>query len=411
MKDFIINSLFIVILLCIIGYVSNLYEKINTKFEINALSFANNNPSIFYIITPILFWIASHAFMFKNANGPLMLHIKTLFENLKNPILYKSLVPFTSLIMLVLGNLITVYAGGALGSEAVLVNISMILLLYGSDFFRNYCNILDIEGLLYIGYVSGFTLAFKSPISSLILAIEKSIMNHSDNIITNIIYSCIGITISCLFIDDKKIFPDVVPKEFNYNISIILQYGLFSLIAGAFTCLLFNLMYKAYFMIKNLHTNNYILFNIIPIISGLCVALIINKSDSVAVGQGKESINEMLSGNYVYTIKNTISHILNIILSFISGCSGGLIIPSISIGSCFAFIYNKITSLPLVQTLIIGMTSVFSAFFGYPISAAFIIQNILNQHIETLPLIIGMSYISFYSCKYFNRIIFREKYA
>ena len=405
MKDFIINSLVIVIVLCVIGYINTIYKNIRMQFEDSAVFFANNKPSIFYIITPLLFWILSHAFMFKNSNGPLMFNIVTLFDNLQNPILFKSLVPFTSLIMIFVGSLISVYAGGTLGYEAVVVNISVILLLYVIDFFRTYCNILNIEGLLYIGYISGFTLTFRSPMSSFILAIEKLIMNQSQNIITNIIYSCVGISFSYLFIDSKKIFPDVVPKEFDYNINIILKYGLFSLITGSFTCILFNLMYKSYFMIKNLHTNNYILFNIIPILSGLCVALIINNSGSVVI-QSTEAINDMLSGNYVYTIENTINHILNIIFTFISGCSGGLLVPSLTIGSCFAFIYNKITSLPLVHTLIIGMTSVFSAFLGYPITSAFIVKTILNQNIDILPILILCAYISYFSYKYINKIIF-----
>ena len=116
----------------------------------------------------------------------------------------------------------------------------------------------------------------------------------------------------------------------------------------------------------------------------------------------------MFGKNYVYSYENIIGHIINIFLTFISGCSGGLIIPSISIGSYIGFLYNKITDLPLLQTLIIGMTSIFSAFFGYPISASFIMQNILNQNVEILPLLIGMSYISFYSSKYFNRFVFQE---
>ena len=116
----------------------------------------------------------------------------------------------------------------------------------------------------------------------------------------------------------------------------------------------------------------------------------------------------MFSNNHVYNYKNTIGHIINTFLTFISGCSGGLIIQSISIGSYIGFLYNKMIDLPLLQTLIIGMTCVFSAFFGYPITASLIIQNILNQHVEILPLLIAMSYISFYSSKYFDRVVFRE---
>lgn len=403
MKETIINILFSVGFLCIIGYVLKLYEKVNKDMTTNAISLSNNNPKMFYVITPILFWVASHAFLFKNANGPLMLHIKILFDNLKFPNLFKSVVRMTSLVMIVLGNLFSTYAGGALGSEAVIVNIAVILLLYGISLLSN-VGIDNIEGLLYIGYIFGFTFAFKSPMASLVLGIEKS-LSHPASIITNIIYSCIGITIACLFLDKDKIFPNVAPVEFTSDVSITLHYGLFSIITGILTCLFFNFMLKTYSTVKNIHTNNWLLFNLIPIMAGLCVALIINKTDYVSVGQGKQGVDDMLSGKYVYTVKNTISHIVNIFLTFISGSSGGLIIPSITIGSYFGFLYNKITSLPLLPTIIIGMTTVFSAFFGYPLASACIIMNILNQKIDSLPLLIICAYISYFVCKYMNKLL------
>jgi H+/Cl- antiporter ClcA len=403
MKETIINILFSIGFLCIIGYVLKLYEKVNKNMTLNAISLSNNNPKMFYIITPILFWVASHAFLFKNANGPLMLHIKTLFDNLKFPNIFKSVVPFTSLVMMVLGNLFSTYAGGALGTEAVIINISMILLLYGINLLSN-VGIDNIEGLLYIGYVFGFTFAFKSPMAALVLGIEKS-LSHPENIITNIIYSCIGITVGSLFLDKEKIFPNVAPIEFTSDVSTTLHYGLFSIISGIFTCILFKFMYKTYFTVKNIHSNNGLLFNIIPIMAGLCVALIINKTDYVSVAQGKQPIDDMLSGKYVYTVKNTISHIVNIFLTFISGSSGGLIIPSISIGSYFGYLYTKITSLPLLQTIIIGMTTVFSAFFGYPLASACIIMSILNQKMDILPLLIICAYISYFSYKLLSYII------
>ena len=403
MKETIINILFSIGFLCIIGYVLKLYEKANKDMTTNAISLSNNNPKMFYIITPILFWVASHAFLFKNANGPLMLHIKILFDNLNIPNLFKLVVPFTSLVMIVLGNLFSTYAGGALGSEAVIVNIAVILLLYGISLLSK-IGIENIEGLLYIGYTFGFTYAFKSPMASLVLGIEKS-LSHPVSIITNIIYSCIGITIGSLFLDKEKIFPNVAPVEFTSDVSTTFHYGLFSIISGILTCLLFNIMFKTYSITKNIHTNNRLLFNIIPIMAGLCVALIINKTDYVSVGQGKQGVDDMLSGKYVYTVENTISHIVNIFLTFISGSSGGLIIPSIAIGSYFGFLYNKITSLPLLPTIIIGMTTVFSAFFGYPLASACIIMNILNQKVDSLPLLIICAYISYFVCKYMNKLL------
>ena len=388
------NIIIILFLLCIIGYICTLYENIHTKCKNWAKFYSENNPSLFYVITPLFFLIAAHTFLFKKANGPLMLHINTLFNDHDNII--KSLTPLPSLIMLTLGSLLAVFAGGALGSEAILVSLTTTLLLYGSYVFKNIL-VLNSETLLYIGYIFGFTIALKSPLSSLVLVIEKSVL-HSDNMaanIRNVIYSCLGIAMAYFFTNDEKIIPTVIsPKIYKYDFSSIMQYGLFALICGTVACFLFKFMYKMYFMIKKIYTNHTLLFNVIPLLAGLGVALLINKTGVVSIGGEGKSVKERLN------IKNKIGNILNIVLTFISGCPGGLILPSISIGSHFAYIYKQITSLPLDQTIMVGMTSVFAAVFGYPLASAVIIKTILNQNWDSLPMLIICAYIANFAYKY-----------
>ena len=398
------SIIFIIVVLCIIGYICRLYDTIRSQISLNALKNTKMNPKIFYVLSPILFCLAANAFFFKNATGPLMSRINSLFYNLNEPTFFKQLTPLTSLFALVTSSLIAVGAGGILGSEAILINISTILLLFTSDYFKNNIEQLNIEKMLYIGYVFGFTFAFRDPIASFILVIEKSLMGHSKNVFTNVLYSCIGIATAYFFMKNEQMFPNAMPQKYTYELSSILQYIILALFCGAFACLFFKLMYKLYFTVKNIYSKNYIIFNVIPIVFGLCIAAIINNIDGVSVGESLKSVNENFRGENVFTINNIIGNFVNILLTFTSGCSGGLIIPSISIGNYIGFLCNKITTLPLTQTLIIGMTSVFSAFFGYPISSAFVIQNILNQNLDTLPILILISYISYFSYKTVNKL-------
>ena len=410
MLTYIKSILLVIVILCIIGYISKIYDDVNVNLSLKTLSIADVNPAVFYLLTPLFFWMSSKSFLFKNANGPLLSHIKSLFYNMNEPGFFKKLVPVTSLIALVISSLLAICGGGALGSEAVLINISMITLLFASDFFKNNIKQINLESLLYIGYIFGFTFAFKSPISSFVLAVEKSLMGHSKNILTNILYSCIAIGVAYLFINNDKIFPNSKPLEYTtwLGVSSIIQYSGLALLAGIFASVIFKFMYKMYFHTKHLVLTNSTMLNIIPILLGLCVAFIINKTGKVSTNQGKRALNDMFGGKHVYNYKNVTGHIVNVILTFVSGCSGGLLIPSMSIGSYIGFLYSKVSSLPMLDTLLVGMTSVFSAFFGYPLSSAFVIQSILNQSIETLPLLILVSYISYFSYKYFNKIVFSE---
>ena len=320
MLTYIKSILLVIVILCIIGYISKIYDDVNVNLSLKTLSIADVNPAVFYLLTPLFFWMSSKSFLFKNANGPLLSHIKSLFYNMNEPGFFKKLVPVTSLIALVISSLLAICGGGALGSEAVLINISMITLLFASDFFKNNIKQINLESLLYIGYIFGFTFAFKSPISSFVLAVEKSLMGHSKNILTNILYSCIAIGVAYLFINNDKIFPNSKPLEYTtwLGVSSIIQYSGLALLAGIFASVIFKFMYKMYFHTKHLVLTNSTMLNIIPILLGLCVAFIINKTGKVSTNQGKRALNDMFGGKHVYNYKNVTGHIVNVILTFVS---------------------------------------------------------------------------------------------
>jgi H+/Cl- antiporter ClcA len=159
--------------------------------------------------------------------------------------------------------------------------------------------------------------------------------------------------------------------------------------------------------VKNLVSKSTTLLNLIPIFFGFCLAALINNVNggTQMTGEGITMINCEFSKACVYDFKILLGFLVNVILTFISGCSGGHKWVFMSIGGGIGSIYDNITTLPSVQTIIIGMNSFFSAILGNPISSAFIISSLTNQHYDTLPMLIAMSLISYYSYKYSNKFL------
>jgi len=160
-------------------------------------------------------------------------------------------------------------------------------------------------------------------------------------------------------------------------------------------------------MVQNLVMHSNVLLNVIPIFFGFCLAALINnmRGGAEITGEGIMLMNREFINNYVYDFKIQLGFLLNVILTFISGCSGGHKWVFMSIGGGLGSMYEKITMLPHTQTIIIGMNSFFSAIFGNPISSAFIISKLTNQNYEALPMLIAMSFISYYSYNYSNKLL------
>jgi len=403
--------IFIIVTLFFIGYICKLYKHTFVNLSLASKLNIVKNPSVLYLLSPLFFWIASRTFLFKNANGPLMNNINNLFKNLNEPNIFKKIVPFSSLLAIIASSLVTVFSGGSLGSETIIIYISVLLLLYMFDYFKNYLVEINVENLLYLGYIFGVTIAFKSPLSSAVLVLEKSLRGNSKKIVSNFIFCCIGILIAYYLVDKSKDIFTSPPVSFTFSASHFLKYSFLAIFCGIFASVLFKTMTEMFNTVQNLVMKSKILLNVIPIFFGFCLAALINNINggTEMTGEGITMVNCEFSKTCVYDFKILLGFLVNVILTFISGCSGGHKWVFMSMGGGIGSVYDNFVTLPSTQTIIIGMNSFFSAILGNPISSAFIISSLTNQNYDTLPMLIAMSLISYYSYKKSN--IFLDKFT
>lgn len=399
--------IFIIVTLFFIGYICQLYKHTFVNLSLDAKLNIVKNPSVLYLLSPLFFWIASRTFLFKNANGQLMNNINNIFNNLNEPNIFKKIVPFSSLLAIIASSLLTVFSGGSLGSETIIIYISILLLLYMFNYFKKYLVEINVENLLYLGYIFGVTIAFKSPLSSAILVLEKSLRSNSKKIVSNFIFCFIGILIAYYLVDKSKDIFTSSPVSFTYSTSHFLKYSFLAIFCGVLASILFKIMTEMFNTVQNLVTKSKTMLNVIPIFFGFCLAAMINNVNGgiEMTGEGITMVNCEFSKTCVYDFKILLGFLVNVILTFISGCSGGHKWVFMSMGGGIGSVYDNFVTLPSTQTIIIGMNSFFSAILGNPISSAFIISSITNQNYDTLPMLIAMSLISYYSYKYSNKFI------
>lgn len=410
-KNF-VTFIFLIVSLYCIGYICILYRDAFTNLSLEAKTNIFKNPKVMYLLTPLLFWVASRSFLFKNANGPLNSNIHNLFKNIHVPTYFKTVFPFSSILAIIASSLIAVYAGGALGPETPMVYMSMILLLYACSLFKtvfkNIGSELNFESLLYLGYVFGITLLFRSPLASLVLSVEKSLREGSSNILSNIAYCCVGIYIAYTITSEVtgNLFNEI-PVEFVYSVTHTIQYLFLAIICGIIASLLMKIMTLLFYGVRSLVNKSAVLLNVIPIVFGFCVAALINYSENATrvVGSGINLVNCELNDSCTYNFSILFQFLCNVILTFISGCSGGQKFVFMSIGGGIGNLYDNFTSVPHIQSIIIGIAAFFSTIFGNPISSALIIMKTTNLSYESLPMLIAASLVSYHTSKYINEKI------
>ena len=408
-KNF-VTFIFIIIALYCIGFICILYRYAFINLSLEAKMNIFKNPKAMYLLTPLLFWVSSRSFFFKHANGPLSSNIHNLFKNIDFPNYFKKDFPLTSVLALISSSLIAVYAGGALGPETPIIYMSMILLLYAHSLFttvfKNIASELNVESLLYLGYVFGITLLFRSPLASFTLSIEKSLREGSSNILANVAYCCIGIIIAYIMTNEVtgNLFQET-PIQFEYKIIHIIQYLILALICGLTASILMKTMTLLFYGVRSLINKSKLLLHFIPILFGLCVATLINYSDNAIriVGSGINLVNCELNDTCTYNFSILFQFLCNVILTFISGCSGGQKFVFMSIGGGIGSLYDNFTSVPHIHSIIVGIAAFFSTIFGSPISSALIILKTTNLSYDSLPMLIAASLVSYHTFKYFSK--------
>lgn len=418
--------LFLIILIIAVTKLNSFYRNIyDGSFEISKKyikSFLTNNHVLLYIYITVLFFLASRSFLFTLANGYYNSYIKQMLlsisVNINDNNKPKPFVEEVSIIAVILFSLITSISGSGLGNEGVMIYLSITLIIYLYFNCKKLLNLADIntELLIYSGYAIGFGATFTSAISTIIFIFEKMFINHS-----NILYTFNTITILFIvllvhcFIKNRNPILTIEKIHFDYyNISNLLYIVILSIIIGVICFLFFTSFISLYNTIKN-----YKYRDVMVIIFGILLAFMIQTCGLFISGSSESVINEGFKNarskniNEKFNYKNVIGKIVNCIISLGSGLPGGIVIPSMTIGSGIGSLYSNLLTCKYFESIqnvipmtmqvehimYIGMVAFLSPMLDAPISSAVVINRISNQSFNTIPISLVSSFISYYTYK------------
>jgi H+/Cl- antiporter ClcA len=170
--------------------------------------------------------------------------------------------------------------------------------------------------------------------------------------------------------------------------------------------------------------------NLYVILFGFLIAFIIKKLGFLTMGIGESAINEGFQavinneklkqlekeqkydevdklkklekeGKFDTTnrfnIYSVLGRIVNTNVSISSGLTGGLVIPSMTIGCGIGSVLSEYIPVPQQNLMYLGMTAFLSPFLDAPITSALVINKISNQSYDTLPLSLCVSFISYFT--------------
>ena len=203
--------------------------------------------------------------------------------------------------------------------------------------------------------------------------------------------------------------------HFNYY---IISNLLYIVILSIIICVICFMFFSSFMFLYNaVKRNKYKDFMVVMF--GIILAFMIQHFGLFISGSGENVINDgfnaVINNNNSekFNYKNVFGKIINCIISLGSGLPGGIIIPSMTIGTGLGSVYYNIVkndyfksmknsipmTMPIENIMYIGMVSFLSPMLGAPITSAVVINQISKQSFNTIPISLISSFISYYTYK------------
>ncbi|MBU6338764.1 MAG: chloride channel protein [Rickettsiales bacterium] len=360
-----------------------------------------NQPLLIFIVTPLLFWAS--AFMCRKyasyAAGNSIEHFEESLEIAKkypdNFSKLSNLLGVKLIIVKAIGSLLCTFGGGALGREGPSVHMSAGIFALLAEKIKRFLPKIDFTTWIISGSAVGMAVAFHAPIAGFAFAVEKMIKMKITNFKSKMYLALFAIlVVIAVLYPYHSIF---MTNEVRFGLTEIYISIIVAIICGII----------AFFFSK---TNNYFYqkftsikskwWHLVPILGGAVVATISFYCGIYSFGGGIYTIDAAINAEVFLSYKEVFGRILNTIISFISGCAGGLIAPAVAIGAGIgSLISSFFTNVDFSIFLLVGITAFLTAILREPLTAVMIVFETVNQSIENIIPLLFVAMIALWTVK------------
>ena len=421
--------IFFIIAIYIITYTNKHFVEIFDVVQENTKKNLTMYPQYIYIYVPLIFFIASKAILFQYADGFFEVNIANDSDSVNNHKTAYSktshFVGIVSIIAIYIFSLLSTASGSALGDEDVVIYSSICLLMYFYFKVKNILGLKEIftELIIYLGYAIGLMIAYGSMLSAFFYTIEHMVVNKDINFFSNFGPMVFAIPYIYYLTGEKKNLIKIDNLSFNFK-----SFGyiaLFSVLMGAISFGFFKSIIVMFNAIKTSKFNNLYVIGF-----GFILAFIIKKIGFISLHPSQYAMNEAfqvvinqeklkkleeekkydeleklkkLENEGKFNTENKfnltflLARLVNCATGLSAGLTGGLIIPSVTIGCGFGSVLSEYTNVSKQNLMFLGMIAFLSPFLGTPITSALLVNKISNQKYDTLPLSIAVSFISYFT--------------
>ena len=307
--------------------------------------------------------------------------------------------PYKMLVFMTINSLFGFFGGFLLGSEGPSISIGSSLSMILNRIFK-----LEDKDDVAIGGSAGFACAFSSPLAGLCHMIEENKHIISFKLIIKGIY-VIGIS----FIISYLLYPHSLLPYLEIEM-LPIKYIWLIILLSVICLIISKLFIASTIKLKDMTKGTKIMMYLTPIL--LVLFMMLRRYEGILIGNGIDSLDvNVIDYSLAIILCIFIFRFIGTVFSLNSNMSGGLVLPTLAIGSLTGIILVKVLSyfIPEITNytyifIICGMLMSFSVVTNAPITALVLGLKCAPIKVIVLPLFLGLAIctIPFYVFKWEN---------
>ena len=354
-------------------------------------------------------WVVDRTQVLAGGSGiPQVMASIELQEQRRDHGVIRNLLGLRVAVVKVVSSLLCVLGGGVVGREGPTIQVSASLFYAIGRRVRSFTSAVALDSWTLAGASAGMAAAFNTPLGGIVYAIEELASKHFNRVRTAVLSAVLVSGLVSQWLVGSYLYLGY-PRVGSVGLSTIpgaFVLGIVGgLIGGGFGAALFSGQnwLKAKIKWRRVSTGFAIAF-----LCGLAL-VIFRLFDPRALGPGNRLISDILAGNTTASGELVAVRFGSTVVSYLSGCAGGIFAPSLAIGASLgSWMASWWGGANAVLFALLGMIAVLTGVTRAPFTSFVLMVEMTDRHSAILPMMLT-AMVALASARVFGSHSFYER--
>lgn len=368
------------------GIISVLYHEVFSYFSNFADHIYDIHPYALFLLTPLCFlagWLIVKRFAPESGGSgiPQVMAANDLVDRTHSVHARSQidrLLGMKTAVVKILSSLICVMGGGAIGREGPTIQISAAIFHLVGTKLKPFWPKMNPHMWIIAGGGAGIASAFNTPLGGIVYAIEELVQTHFTKFKSMLILAVIVSGLTAQWLSGPYLlfgFPRLSEVNFTF-IPVAILIGLITGALGSFFGKILSRLYRLKLKIKST-----VKLAGLVLLCGIAMAALALLTGKATLGSGIPVVNELLFTDASSNWLMIIGRYLGSILSYFTGCAGGIFAPSLATGAALG---SQIAQLIQPQhenlMVLLGMIGFLTGVTRTPFTSFVLVLEMTDRH-------------------------------